>query len=253
MSAGNKPLGRAALIAAAVVFAIGTPIVTALGDIGLTQSEFAKDGNETLRVAGYAFSIWTLIYIGLAAYALFQFSPRQPRGAVLDALAIPAIIAITSCGLWIIASASDAKLATVLIIFTAAAVLIAGLLRASRLPIERGEWLWVIAPLSLLGGWLTIASAVNLLTVATAWGAIDSGSAATFSALGIFAVALIGFYVTLRPRLFLFGAPIAWGFIGAAVAMREVRDTTSFLALGAAFLVSLAVLLGVLKARSNAA
>ena len=61
-----KPVLRTVAIAAAALFAVGTPIVQALtGTIAVADSDFIREGESTLRAAGYAFSIWTLIYAGL--------------------------------------------------------------------------------------------------------------------------------------------------------------------------------------------
>src|SRR5690606_36947407 len=50
----------------------------ALG-LGQPPAEFADDGDEVLRVAGYAFSIWGLIYLALVAHGVWQALPRTPE------------------------------------------------------------------------------------------------------------------------------------------------------------------------------
>ena len=45
---------RRLVVLAAALFAIVVPLVQNLAGLGLTQAEFAADGNTTLRVAGYA-------------------------------------------------------------------------------------------------------------------------------------------------------------------------------------------------------
>lgn len=65
MSAIERPTPaqrtRRLVVLAAAVFAVVVPVVQNLGGFGLSQAEFAADGNQTLQVAGYAFSIWGLI------------------------------------------------------------------------------------------------------------------------------------------------------------------------------------------------
>ena len=63
---------RRLVVLAAAVFAVVAPIVQNLAGLGLTQAEFAADGNTTLRVAGYAFSIWGLLYLGILALSLIH-------------------------------------------------------------------------------------------------------------------------------------------------------------------------------------
>ena len=69
-----------------------------------------------------------------------------------------------------IASAANARWASVLIIVVSACVLIVGLSRArAAAPLSRWQdRLLVWWPMGLLAGWLTIASALNILTVLTA-------------------------------------------------------------------------------------
>jgi hypothetical protein len=72
---GKPPLRTLAVIAA-VLFAIAAPALQAIGDLGLSASDFAGQGDSTLRAAGYAFSIWSLIYVLLVAYAVWQATPK---------------------------------------------------------------------------------------------------------------------------------------------------------------------------------
>jgi len=90
-------------------------------------------------------------------------------------------------------------------------------------------------PLSLLTGWLTIASIVNLLTVLTSQGLIDP-SAGPFWALGAVGIAaLSALFITARTRLWTYPVPIAWGLIGVFFAGRtDGNDLVAFAALGAA-------------------
>ena len=99
---------RKSLVVLAVVFAIVTPALQAWRDWGLDQREFAERGDETLRAAGYAFSIWSLIYAGLVAHAVAQVVDKGRREKLFAALS-PAIVAIIGCGLWIIASGLNAR------------------------------------------------------------------------------------------------------------------------------------------------
>ena len=100
---------RQIAIVAAVVFAIASPIVQMGAGVGLTAAEFSRSGDATLRAAGYAFSIWSVIYAGLVAFAIYQALPRRRNDALVDAVAGPAVVAIVGTGLWIWASALDAR------------------------------------------------------------------------------------------------------------------------------------------------
>ncbi|MEW5684319.1 MAG: hypothetical protein AB1942_05330 [Pseudomonadota bacterium] len=231
--------GRQIALLAAVAFAIASPVVQAAGSIGLSASEFSRSGDQTLRAAGYAFSIWSLIYAGLVAFAIHQALPRQRDDRLLDAIWGPAFVAITGTGLWIWASAFDARWASVGIIVVSAGWLTLGLVRAARteprpsLAARALVW-W---PLCLLAGWLTIASAINILTVMTAEGLLaDTPRAAAFA--GIVAVLIVALLVLRTPRLSAHAIPIAWGLAAVWVAENGSKSDVAAVALASAVLVA---------------
>lgn len=234
---------RQIAILLATGFAILTPVVRAVGDIGISQAAFARAGDETLRAAGYAFSIWSLIYLGLAAYAVWQALPRNRESRLLATVGWPSALAIAGCGVWIWASAADARWLTVVIILVSAAAMTLGAVRAARR--REGGWkegLLAMWPLGLLAGWLTIASALNILSVLTAEGLIGAATSEAWAVGGILAVTPVGLAVLAISRLAAFGVPIAWGFAAVAVAERTDQPSIALLAAFAAAVVTVATL-----------
>lgn len=232
---------RQIAVIAAVVFAILSPIIQSFGNIGLSASEFSRSGDQTLRAAGYAFSIWSVIYAGLIAFAVWQALPRNRDARVMDLLGWPATVAIAGTGAWIWASALDARWATVAIILASAVVLIAGLLLAQR----RGEggtftdWILAWWPLGLLAGWLTIAAALNILTVLTAEAYIRPTTALPAAGLGIVAVTLATIGMLQVSRLVAYGVPVVWGLVGVWVAEKGDQPVVAVGALAAAIAIGL--------------
>lgn len=229
---------RKSLIIAAVAFAIGVPSIQALADLGLSASEFASQGDSTLRAAGYAFSIWSVIYAGLVAYAVWQALPRNDDSLLLRTLAAPSVVAIVGCGLWICASALNGRAASVAIILVSATALCVGLIRAtalrvqSRLPERAFVW-W---PLSLLAGWLTVAAAINIVTVLTAEGLlVNVAKPAAF--IGIVAVGLVALSVLRATHLAVYGIPVAWGLVAVWVAEKSTKGDVAAVALVSAVVV----------------
>lgn len=232
------PKLRRFLIPAAVIFAIAVPALQAGLDLGLSAKDFAGQGDATLRAAPYAFSIWSVIYAGLIAYAVWQALPRNATDRRLDAIAAPAIVAIVGCGLWIIASSADWKWTSVAVIVVSAATLTAGLLKFAHRPghVSWKDHLLVWGPLSLLAGWLTIAAALNILTVLTAKGLVADAPRAAAVA-GIVAVVVVALAVLRASRLALYGVPIAWGLLAVWAAERGDKPEVAGLAVGGALLV----------------
>lgn len=236
----SDPIRRLAVVAA-VVLAMGVPAWQAVSGFGQSASEFAAQGDSTLEVAGYAFSIWSVIYLGLAAYAVRRLV--RPSGEIEAALDWPLAAAALGCGLWIVAAALDQGWGSVLVIVASAAAAILGLTRLTRTKhvFDWRERLTAVWPIALLAGWLTIASAVNLLTVLTAEGVIAPGAEAPAVA-GIVIAALAAVAVLLADRIGSYAVPVIWGLVGAFVAERGDAAVVAWTALGCAAALALTTL-----------
>jgi putative Ca2+/H+ antiporter (TMEM165/GDT1 family) len=147
-------------------------------------------------------------------------------------------LAMTGCGLWLIAAALDWRWATVVIIVLSAFALVSALATGPARGNARDQML-IVAPLAMLAGWLTIASALNILTVLTAEGFISEAAAPFFAGAGVAAVAAIGLFVFERCREPFFLAPMSWGLLGVFVAELGHRPYVAWIALGAGLILLL--------------
>jgi hypothetical protein len=252
MSAIERPTPRQQTrrlaVLAAAVFAVVVPVVQNLGRFGLSQAEFAAAGNQTLQVAGYAFSIWGLLYLGLLIYAGRQALPQTGESVLINRLGWPSAVALFGIGIWIIAAALNLKAASVVIIFASLLALLIPLLVSGKIiratgAMDRDRW-FLIWPLAALAGWLTIAAPLNLITTATAFDALPAFASPTAWAMAAIVVTvLVAIEVTLYLRTMAYSLPIAWGLIGAFVAEQERNPTLGFTALGAAFLLVVAAVI----------
>lgn len=236
---------RRLIVLGAAVFAVVVPAVQIFGGLGLSQAEFASEGDGALRVAGYAFSIWSLIYLGILAYAVRQALPQTGESDLIHRMGWPSVVALFGIGVWIIVAALNLKVASVIVIFaTLLALLIpllasAGTIRA--LPRTDRDRLLIAWPLAALAGWLTVAAPLNLITTATALEALPAAVSPTgWALLAVAIVLLVGLGVTWRLRLLAYPLPMAWGLIGAFAAEQERNPTLGFAALAAAILLILA-------------
>jgi hypothetical protein len=233
------------IVLIAVVFAVVTPLIQNVAGLGLSQGEFAARGDATLRVEGYAFAIWGLIYAGLVAYAVRQAFPGKDASHLRGRLAWPSIAAFFGIGLWIIVAAMGLQIASVIVIFASLLALLLPLLANARhirgvSPASHDRWL-VVWPLSALAGWLTVAAPLNLVSAATALGAIPAGAASTgWALLAAAGAALIALFGAWRLRTLAFPLPVAWGLIGAFVAEQSRNPVLGFAALAFALGVSIA-------------
>ena len=240
---------RRLIVLAAAVFAVVIGQTQVLLGWGQSPAEFSADSDATLKVAGYAFAIWGVIYLWLLVHAVRQALPQTGESLLIQRFGWPSVAALLGIGWWVVAAAFDQEAATVLLIFGSLAALLipllvnAGAIRA--LPRgDRDRWM-TVWPLAMLAGWLTVAAPLNLITVATgnAW-LPEILSPTGWAILAIVVVAAVALGVTQRLRTLAYGLPVAWGLLGAFVAEQARNPVLAYVALaaGVAVLVGAAML-----------
>jgi hypothetical protein len=196
-------------VVAAALFNVGINALAGAGVLFGTTTGAISDLVETsVTPAGWAFSIWSVIFLGVLIFAGYQALPRT-RGVRFDALAIPFILANLLNGLWQIPWLNAR--------FGVAAVVIVGILgsliwlyvRLDRLGMTTIER-WVLGvPISLFLAWLSVATALNITIalVAAGW----EGSA-IWPPLLVLAIVGIGATLLSRTGDVAFAAVLVWAF-----------------------------------------
>lgn len=224
-------------VLAAAVFAVGASFLQATGALGLTPAEFASSGDSTVRAASYAFAIWGVIYAGLLLYAIYQLIPVWASDEVLRRFGWPSGMSMLAIGFWLVAAGADWRWATVALIAFAAAILIFPLTSRSIHSQHRRDQLFILLPLALLAGWLTIATALNTITALTAQGLVAEQSATAWALAGIAATIAVTALVYVRSKNIAYPLPVIWGLIAVYVAESGRRPEAAWAALlGAVFL-----------------
>ncbi len=224
-------------VASAVALAVGVPGLVMGLHLGLDQASFAAQGDTTLRAAPYAFAIWGLIYVGLLAYAVYQWGRRSPT---LGAFGWPSAIAVACCAGWIVTTAANLQWTSVAVILIGAGASAWPLMSGRPAPTGRERWL-VVWPNAFLSGWLTLAAALAVLTVLTAQRWIVPGVALPWAIGGLAAVTVIGAAIALRSGLVVYLVPIVWGLL--AVAADDRHSDNAIPALAAAAILAVVALL----------
>jgi benzodiazapine receptor len=74
----NKDIIRQISVVVALIITIAVNVLSnSIPFNGLTAPKIADSFNVYFVPAGYVFSIWSLIYLGLIAYSVFQLVPTQ--------------------------------------------------------------------------------------------------------------------------------------------------------------------------------
>ncbi|MGL6211600.1 MAG: hypothetical protein ACRC14_17400 [Paracoccaceae bacterium] len=171
----------------------------------------------SIQPAGYAFAIWGVIYLWLAAHALFGLIQRRTDPA-WDAVRAPLTVSLALGAVWL-AIANEAPLAATLGIWIMQATALTAFLRADP---TRDRWL-LIAPLAIYSGWLTAAALVSTGVIVAGYGLLSD----TNSALVMLAVAL-GIAVVAQSRqrqMPLYGLTVIWA-LGGIIAVNWTANPT---------------------------
>lgn len=161
-----------------------------------------------VQPAGYAFSIWGVIYIWLLVSAGFGLVKRDVDPG-WDRPRWPLFVSIAIGASWIAVALTAPVMATILIWVMLAGAVIAAL----RLP--RHDARWYALPIGLYAGWLTAASCVALATVAMGH---NLASPMLASWLGLLLAFGLSLWLTLKIRVMTYPLAVAWALIGVVVA-----------------------------------
>lgn len=175
----------------------------------------------SIQPAGYAFGIWSVIYLWLFVHAVTSLWKRRDN-AIWDRTRLPLVIAIAIGSAWLSIAPVAPVTATVTIIVMAAAAITA-FLRA-----DTGTDRWLLsAPIAILAGWLSAAAAVSTGVVIAGFGLLSD----TASAVAMIAATLtLSTWVQRRkPQMPVYGLTVIWALAGVVVANAGLNPTIAIL------------------------
>jgi hypothetical protein len=202
--------------------AIAMPLVAWLSNAGAfgPDNGTVSARHPTLLVAaGYAFSIWGLVFLFDLVYAAWQATGWRRRDATLGRVAPWAAAGFLLTTAWMPLFSQEWFWLCLAVIFGATACLARCALLLSRERLAGGRPLgWAWAPLSLHAGWLTLAAFLNLAQVIVAYELLPADRQLPWSA-GLWAAAatvLLGLNHRMRGNL-AFVAAVLWGLVAVCV------------------------------------
>ena len=245
------PILTVVAVVAAIVLAFigsgalgGTAVSEAAGGaLSADATPFAPDGP--------AFSIWSVIYAGLAIYTIYQLLPKQRASARHARLRPWAALSALLNAAWLGVVQLDSIWGSVIVIVVLLLVLIRILfvLRSAE-PSSKADMLITDGTFGLYLGWVTVATTANTAALIANATGLDTFNGWEWAAAGIIAVVAaigVGLGVYSRGRI----APalsISWGLSWVAVA-RTSGEFESPIVVWAAVIAAALVLLGTIGMR----
>ena len=212
----------------ALVFALVANFLTGAQILDLPPIGEISDRYATyLTPAGYAFSIWTLIYLLLIVFAGYQARDlRDPRDDNdIPQLIGPLFIVAGICnGLWTYVFVQEWVGLSVVVLLTLTASLYAALWRlgvGTKRPSTK-DFLMVWLPLMLYTGWVTAASIVSIATYLDSR-EVTVSPLASIVVIAVLTVALLTLLFARNLRELLLSC--AWAL--AAIGLRQIQLSQS--------------------------
>lgn len=212
----------------ALLFALVANFLTGAQILDLPAIGEISDKYATyLTPAGYAFSIWTPIYLLLIVFVVYQARDlRKPRDDNdIPQLLGPLFIIASICnGLWTYVFVQEWVWLSVVILLTLTATLYAALWRLGvgvTRPSTK-DFLMVWLPLMLYTGWVTAASIVNIATYLDSQ-EVTVSPLATIVVMVVLTVALLALLLKRNLRELLISCAWALGAIG----LRQIQLSQS--------------------------
>ena len=207
-----------------ITFAASPLFVDGFG--GFDPNQFPIPQNDPpVQPAGYAFSIWGLIYAWLiagAAWGLF----KAPRDGQWHDMRKPLCLSLAIGTGWLAVAVLSPVWASVLIL----AMLLTALAALFLAPAE--DRLWGAAPVGLYAGWLSAASCVSLGLLAAGYGVLDRTTAAiVFVGLAIILGAFVQAALRRTPT---YGLAVIWALVAVIFANWQSDTIVAAVAIGGA-------------------
>ncbi|GAA1219695.1 TspO/MBR family protein [Rhodoglobus aureus] len=220
----SKDVVRQITVAASATFALigafvgsgaagGTPIQDAAGG--------ALDADATVVApAGSAFGIWSIIYLGLVAYAVWQMLPKQSSTELHRRVGYWVAASLVLNAAWILSIQFNLLALSVPVIIILLAVLIQAYLITVRVPAAGAiDAIVTDGTIGLYLGWVCVATAANITAWLAAIGFTGFGISEDVWGVAIIIVAgAVGIAIAARGRTHFSPAlSLSWGLAWVAV------------------------------------
>jgi len=217
----NKDTVRQVLVLLSVIATIiVNGLATALPINGKTTGEISDSFDVFFVPAGYVFSIWGLIYVGLIAYAIYQLLPAQSQNADLRGISALFVLSSLANIAWIFLWHYEFFPLTVVAMTILLLCLIGIYLRLGigRRKVSTGMRWFVHLPFSIYLGWITVATIANVTSLLDYWNWSGWGiSAEAWTVIMLAIATVVGGLVSFRRGDIAYAAVLVWAFAGIAI------------------------------------
>ena len=205
-------------VVAYVVTLVANGMAVALPLNGNTTAELSDRFPVLVTPSNYVFTIWTLIYLLLGAFAIYQALPRMRRDPDLRAIGYLPVLAGALNTLWIFLWHFEVFAATVPVMLALLVTLSVIHVRLRGVRSGTGAKRWLLGlPFSVYLGWITVATIANISQMLY-WAGFRGGplSEDAWAVIVLATGTIIAAVMLLRESDWAYALVIVWAFVGIA-------------------------------------
>ncbi|MFL7791843.1 MAG: tryptophan-rich sensory protein [Anaerolineae bacterium] len=240
----KKNVLRQIIVVLALVATIAiNGLANALPLNNLTTGEISDQFQVYFVPAGYVFSIWGLIYLALATYAVYQALPAQRENPRLSSIIEPFALSCVANVAWLFLWHYQMFPLTLVAMLALLLLLIVIYLRLGigRTLVSTAEKWLVHIPFSIYLGWTTVATIANVTTVLDSLGWDGWGAPQVWAVVMLIVGAIIASAMGLTRGDVAYMLVVVWAFVGIAVE----HATTSLVSVAAWLMAALVAVMAV--------
>lgn len=234
--------GIALIIVIAINYVATTGVIN-----GNTISSISGQYQNYFTPAGYAFSIWSLIYLGLVAFVIYQgrsLLGKRKSDEIVNKVGWWFIISCLANILWLFTWLYDliglSVLIMALLLFALIRIIMQTNMEMEDAPLSEIAFVWW--PFSLYSGWITVALIANVAAYLTKIGWQGFGiSEVGWTIIMIIVAGLINISITWTRNMREFALVGIWALVAIGVANWDKEQTivyTAFIIAGILFISS---------------
>lgn len=169
---------------------------------GKTTGQISAQYPVLITPAGYAFSIWLVIYALLVGFVIYGFTNRGRESRLVQGVGPYFVLSCLFNIAWLFLWHNEKIISSVFIMFALLLTLVAIYMRVNDrrfYPLTMGEYLFVRLPFSIYLGWICVATIVNVATAlyANKWNGFGL-SDTMWTIIMLIVATLIAFWLGLR-------------------------------------------------------
>jgi hypothetical protein len=229
-------------------------LATALPLNGLDTGEISDRFDIYFVPAGYVFSIWGLIYLGLIAFSIYQALPSQKENELLKKIYPAYWIGSLANVVWLFLWHYEVFSLTLFAMLTLLASLIYIYLQISKAGsnLDRNQKWFVKLPFSVYLGWISVATIANVTQVLFyfEWGGWGI-SPEVWAVIMLVIATILGLLMLWREMDIAYALVLVWAFIGITNSQADTAIVANTAWIASGLLVFAIILIYFLSRRST--